>query len=84
MSDVTEDDLRAALMQALHDALPKEVGKDEFTVRDWMARWGLRRPVAEGNLMQLMAMGLIERIPEKRIQNGHLAIAYREVIKTDK
>jgi hypothetical protein len=80
MSDVTEYDL----LQALRDKLPKPVGAGEFTIKDWQRRWNVRRAVAEGELIRLVELGEIERLPEKRLQHGHLSIAYRVVIKSDK
>lgn len=78
-TDVTEDDLRDALLAELRAILPAELGPDEFTISQWMEWNGITvRSLAESQLQSLTHAGVIERVPEQRLHSGHRVIAYRK------
>ena len=81
MSDVTEADLRAALIADIAATMPPPLGADEFTIGQWMHELGITvRSQAESQLLALVRAGAIERVPERRLWGGHLVWAYRKMV----
>jgi hypothetical protein len=73
-SPVTESDL----LRAIAESLPREMGPGEFSINDWQTEFGLTRSLAQSQIGTLLDMGVIERLPERRLQHGHLTITYRK------
>ena len=77
-NDVTEADLLTAVMDEIEAGLARPIGPDEWTIADWMHRYNVTRPQAEYAMQDRIGAGIVERLPEKRIQQGHAAWAYRK------
>lgn len=74
---MTEDEL----MDALHAELPLPLQPGELCISRWQRKYHLTKGKAASHFRRMEDLGLIERIPQRRMEAGKLVTAYRRVSK---